>query len=616
MTWDIQQKMRAVIIGGGKGCRAIIELAGGTFLKELKLEILCVVDPDPDAPGMVFAREHGIPTSKDMKEALSTIPDIKLIMELTGSDEVLEDIYKMIPRGIKVFDHTFSRIFWELGQAQRESIRQIKEITELEQKIEKERSSLQLLFDKIPELVVVLDQEHKIIKINESLAAFIGLKLSDVVGKTIREVFAGTELHETSDQTVGILSQIRKTGESGSFIWQSPSRNEVMWEVTLTPIKTPAGEIEEILGTWHRITEQVILQRKIESAELRFKSFIDSASDWISVKDLNGRYIIVNKIIADSLHMKPEDFVGKLPEEVVPDELARIIREHDKMVITDDHHRTFEEIVPIDGRDHHFQTARFPLRDYSGSIQGTCTIMRDITSEVVLKEQLIQAGKLAAMGKLAAGVAHEINNPLTGILAYAEDMAEGFSNDDSRKKDLQVIIRETLRCRDIVRNLLDFARQEKPKLEKLIPNSVIEQSLSLIGKLPQFRNITIEIALDEDIPFIQGDPRQLQQVILNFLMNSSEAMNGRGVIKISTGYQRRTDRCYITVEDEGPGIPEDKIDKIFEPFFSTKETSGLGLAVSWGIIDRHRGIIEVERSSKGGALFRIVLPAYEYQEER
>ncbi|UCC79442.1 MAG: PAS domain-containing protein [Candidatus Zixiibacteriota bacterium] len=616
MTWDIQQKMRAVIIGGGKGCRAIIELAGGTFLKELKLEILCVVDPDPNAPGMVFAREHGIPTSKDMKEALSTIPDIKLIMELTGSDEVLEDIYKMIPRGIKVFDHTFSRIFWELGNAQRESIRQIKEITELEQKIEKERSSLQLLFDKIPELVIVLDREHKIIKINESFASFIGLKLSDVVDKTIREVFAGTELHETSDQTVGILNQIGKTGEPGSFIWQSPSRNEVIWEVTLTPIKTPDGEIEEILGTWHRITEQVILQRKIESAELRFKSFIDSASDWISVKDLNGRYIIVNKIIADSLHMKPEEFVGRLPEEIVPEELAGIIHEHDKIVISDDHHRTFEEIVPIDGRDHHFQTARFPLRDYKGSIQGTCTIMRDITSEVVLKEQLIQAGKLAAMGKLAAGVAHEINNPLTGILAYAEDMAEDFPGNDPRQKDLQVIIRETLRCRDIVRNLLDFARQEKPKLEKLIPNSVIEQSLSLIGKLPQFRNITIEIALDEDIPFIQGDPRQLQQVILNFLMNSSEAMNGRGVIGISTGYEPSTDKCYITVEDEGPGISEDKIDKIFEPFFSTKETSGLGLAVSWGIIDRHRGSIEVERSSKGGALFRIVLPAYEYLEER
>jgi two-component system NtrC family sensor kinase len=235
---------------------------------------------------------------------------------------------------------------------------------------------------------------------------------------------------------------------------------------------------------------------------------------------------------------------------------------------------------------------------------------------VVLKEQLIQAGKLAAMGKLAAGVAHEINNPLTGILAYAEDMAEDFPDNDPRQKDLQVIIRETLRCRDIVRNLLDFARQEKPKLEKLIPNSVIEQSLSLIGKLPQFRNIAIEIALDEDIPFIQGDPRQLQQVILNFLMNSSEAMNGRGIIKMSTGYQRSTDTCYITVEDEGPGISEDKIDKIFEPFFSTKETSGLGLAVSWGIIDRHLGTIEVERSSKGGALFRIVLPAYDYPEER
>ncbi|MCP4580023.1 MAG: PAS domain-containing protein, partial [candidate division Zixibacteria bacterium] len=271
--------MKAVIIGGGRGCKAIIELAEGKFLKELTLEISCVVDPDPKAPGMVYARRNGIRTSSDMKAALS-VSDIKLIMELTGSDEVLEDIYKMIPRGIKVFDHVFSRIFWELATAQRDQNRQLQEITELERKIEKERGFLQVLFDKIPELVAVLDQNRRIVKINDSFGQYTGLTAKEAIGKTCREAFAETEMSETCQQTAYLLDEAIETGETSSLIWKTPPPEETFWEVTQTPIKNAAGETEGILGTWHRITEQVILQRKIESAELQFKNFIDSAHDW------------------------------------------------------------------------------------------------------------------------------------------------------------------------------------------------------------------------------------------------------------------------------------------------------------------------------------------------
>ncbi len=341
-----------------------------------------------------------------------------------------------------------------------------------------------------------------------------------------------------------------------------------------------------------------------------FKSFIDSAHDWISVKDLEGRYMIVNKIIAQSFHLEPEDFVGKKPEDVLPNELAKMIRGHDLEVISSDCYRTYEEVIPIDERNHYFQTIRFPLKDYKGSTIGVCTIMRDVTSEKELKDQLVQATKLAAVGKLAAGVAHEINNPLTGILAYAEDIMDDLAETDKHQEDLKVIIRETLRCRDIVRNLLDFARQETPVLQKLDPNKVVDQSLSLVEKLPQFRNITIQKNMTASMPQIQGDPRQLQQVILNLMLNAAEAMKGKGTIILATAYNRRLARCIISVEDNGPGIPENLIDKIFEPFFSTKGTNGLGLAVSWGIIERHRGIIEVNMTENGGAIFRIVLPVF------
>jgi two-component system NtrC family sensor kinase len=194
-------------------------------------------------------------------------------------------------------------------------------------------------------------------------------------------------------------------------------------------------------------------------------------------------------------------------------------------------------------------------------------------------------------------------------------MADEMSNDDPHKEDLKVIIRETLRCRDIVRNLLDFSRQESPKLEKIDPNQIVDQSLLLIVKLPQFRNIEIKEKLKAKIPTIQGDPSQLQQVLLNFMLNSAEAMQGKGSITITTKYDRKHDKCIIAVEDTGPGIPENLRDKIFEPFFSTKGTNGLGLAVGWGIIERHHGTIEVDKTKSGGALFRIILPVYDENDD-
>ena len=131
----------------------------------------------------------------------------------------------------------------------------------------------------------------------------------------------------------------------------------------------------------------------------------------------------------------------------------------------------------------------------------------------------------------------------------------------------------------------------------------------MVQKLPQFRNITIQINLAKNLPDIECDRRQLQQVILNLMLNASDAMEGVGTIIIHSLFERRYGRCVIAVEDNGPGIPNNIINKIFDPFFSTKGTNGLGLAVSQGIVQRHRGVIEVEKADNGGAVFRICLPA-------
>ncbi len=600
--------MKTVIIGGGRGCKALIGLAQGSFLTELPLDIRCVVDPQADAPGMIYARDLGIMTSASVVDAFA-LPGIELIIELTGSDEVLEEIYKVHPPGVKLIDHTFAHVFWDLVNARNARERRLREMTELEQKIEKERHFLQSVLDNIPELLVVLDTNGRVIKINESFSNFTRVSSDFALGKTCPELLKKTAFAENVREMPAMLDSVRETGRGISMIWQTSPPVETHWEVSCTPIIGPDGALDAILSTWHRITEQVTLRRKIESREQRLRSFIDSATDWISMKDLDGRYIMVNPVCAAGFGRKPKDFINKKVEDILPPDLARMTRQHDEEVIRTRQHHTYNEIVPIDGKDHHFQAVRFPLSNYQGESIGVCTIMRDVTKEHELNNQLAQATKLAAVGQLAAGVAHEINNPLTGILAYAEDLRDELPEDNPLRDDVKVIIRETLRCRDIVRNLLDFARQETPKLRNVNPSKIVDQSLALVEKLPQFRNINIWKKQEKNIPPVRCDTRQMQQVVLNLMLNAAEAMKEKGMIIVSTAYDKRHDKCLIVVQDSGPGIPENMIDKIFEPFFSTKGTNGLGLAVSWGIVERHGGVIEIDIPEGGGAVFQIVLPA-------
>ncbi len=599
--------MKTLIIGGGRGCLSLLDLTEGSFLKGLTFNVFAVADTNEYAPGMLYARDLSLETYTDYNIPMEN-PDLELIIELTGEQDVLDDIHKKIRPGIKLIDHTVAHLFWEILHVREEQAWQLKELKRLEEKVEQERQFLKSIFNSNNDLAIVLDKDLTVLKANSKFLEFVRMDEKDVIGKKCYDVINHTMLDCNKEEQTLILEEILKTGKSMTIVRRTPPPNESHWEVTRTPIKDQNGEIFAILGSWHKITEKVKLKREIESQEQRFLSFINSAEDWISIKDPEGRYIIVNPVTARAFDRKAKDFIGRKPEELFPEELAKTVKAHDENVIRKKQAMKYQEIIPIHGQDHHFNTIRFPLTDYSGELIGVCTIARDTTKEIRLQEQLVQSEKLAALGKLAAGVAHEINNPLTGILAYAEDLYEEYPDQEFLSDDLKVIIRETLRCRDIVRNLLDFARQDKPNFETMNPNEVIQNCLNLIKRLPQFKDITIEKYISDNLPEIELDPHQLQQVLLNMMINSADAMKFRGRIIISSILDSKKNNCEISIEDSGPGIPENLIDKIFEPFFSTKSTNGLGLAVSWGIIERHRGTIEIDTAETGGAIFRIMLP--------
>ena len=221
--------------------------------------------------------------------------------------------------------------------------------------------------------------------------------------------------------------------------------------------------------------------------------------------------------------------------------------------------------------------------------------------------QLIRTEKLAALGQLAAGVAHEINNPLGTITIYAHILKRSLEPDDPRGEDIDLIISEAARTKEIVQGLLSFARETKLKPGETNINELVEETLGLIVNQVLFQNIKIKKNLQADMPTLFADATQLKQVFLNIVLNAAQAMAGKGSLTITTSHDAGL--IIIRIKDTGPGIPPENIGKLFNPFFTTKEKgTGLGLAISYGIVERHSGKIDVETELGKGSTFIITLP--------
>jgi len=227
-------------------------------------------------------------------------------------------------------------------------------------------------------------------------------------------------------------------------------------------------------------------------------------------------------------------------------------------------------------------------------------------------QQLARTEKLTALGEMAAGVAHEINNPLGGILLYSNLVLEDIPEDSPARENIQKIIYQTNRCKGIVQNLLDFARAPTGDLLPLKINNVIKTSLDLVKDQAMFHGIAIKTSLAENLPEIMGDRARLEEVFINLFINAADAMKGKGLLTITTGLSSNNS-VKILVSDTGEGIDKEHLQHIFEPFFTTKEPgtgTGLGLSIVYGIIRKHNGFIDAESESGKGTTFIIFLPAY------
>ena len=264
------------------------------------------------------------------------------------------------------------------------------------------------------------------------------------------------------------------------------------------------------------------------------------------------------------------------------------------------------------GKPRTYRLSKIPMRDPSGVVTHVITIGEDITDWVEAREAIAQNEKLAAIGRLAAGIMHEINNPLATIAACAESMAMSDAPREGEPKFVQIIESEVARCKRIVDGLLDFSRPRPRERQLLDVNGIVERALFLMNHHARFKQLAVESSLAPGLPRVHASGEQLIQVLIALLTNAADAMPQYGRVRIRTC--ATGDSVTIEVEDEGTGMSRAHMARIFEPFYSTKEQgrgTGLGLAICHGIVSDHGGRIDVASEEGVGSVFRVILPGAE-----
>jgi two-component system NtrC family sensor kinase len=251
------------------------------------------------------------------------------------------------------------------------------------------------------------------------------------------------------------------------------------------------------------------------------------------------------------------------------------------------------------------------LVDADAKISGVIISVRDITVERKLEQQIVQSERLAAMGAMIGGVAHELNNPLTSIMGVSELLQDTETNETSRKQ-LAMLQQQARRAAEIVQNLTYFSRPPAPGKSAINLAEVVERTLNLHAYSLRKNNITVDFLKEAGVPYALGDPHQLMQVFLNLIVNAEQAIRearDKGTLRIRLG--KGTNSVWVSFHDDGPGIPKENLSSIFDPFYTTKRPgrgTGLGLSICKSVMKEHNGTVEAANSPNGGAVFTVTLP--------
>ena len=381
-------------------------------------------------------------------------------------------------------------------------------------------------------------------------------------------------------------------------------------------IKNAYGTILRVSGIASDITSQKTAELEMKASEERFRVLVESSSDAFFLVSADGKFEDVNACACESLGYSREELIGRsmfdVEKKFDPKGLEGLldrIRMGERVTTIGEHRRKDGTTFPIE--------ASVAIAVRAGK-PCLLALIRDITARKLLEQKAQQAEKLAAVGQLAAGVAHEINNPLGVILGFAQGMACQAKAGDPLELPIKSIEREALRCKNLVQSLLTFARTSQTERAGMDLNATIEQAMSLVRAQVKMGQVELKVALSSGLPQILGNKNQLQQVVMNLAKNALDAMPNGGALTIKTELIKSAPQSWVCLEvsDTGTGIPAPLQARLFEPFFTTKpvgQGTGLGLSLVAEIVKKHSGEIDVE-SAPGRTVFRAKFPAWRGRE--
>jgi len=496
--------------------------------------------------------------------------------------------------------------------------------------------------DGAPDPIIIADDRGRIVFANLQAETTFGYRREELYGASVELLLPDRFRHAHAGHRADFLSDpaARPMGAGFDLSARRKDGSEFPVDISLSPVATEDGVlvmsvIRDITGRKRREDEirrlnleleQRVAERTAELATERrlFRDYLDVAGVMIVALRPDGTVALINKRGCDVLGYQEDEVLGKnwfetmLPKQIKDDVKAAFEQLLSGFTEFVEYYRN--SIITKHGDERIIAWHNAVVKDQQGRVYATISSGEDITERLQMEEQIRQADKLAVVGQLTAGLAHEIGTPLNVISGRAEYMLRKLGPDDALRANLESILGQIERITKLVNQLLNFTRTRPLELRSVPLAPLIREVLSLVEHLCRDGRISVEVDFSGNLPVIVADPDQLQQVLLNLVVNAIQAMPGGGRLTIRAGRtvprRDREDRIgdhYLKIEvaDTGVGIPEEHLSRVFDPFFTTKDVgkgTGLGLAVSNSIAHKHGGFMQVKSRPGEGATFSTFLP--------
>ncbi|MEJ2110751.1 MAG: PAS domain-containing protein [Acidobacteriota bacterium] len=737
--------LNAAIVGGGKGCVSIMQMVEEGTLQDFPMRILGVADVNPDAPGIRHARELEIPMVTLEYRDLYKIPELDLIIELTGIRKLTDEIEKTRPPHVHIIDHVVAQLFWKLHQAQKSVIQHR---TEMERRVEMERERVTQILNSIPDEILVLDTEMVVQDTNSSFLTNNNITLDEVKGQHCYDI----PQHARGECQIAVgdcrFRNVIEEGRSDSFVRKHYGEDGQARYASIVgaPWRDNEGKVVGMIEITRDITQRIRLEEDLQVMEVQLQRLMEMAPQATSVKDRNGRYNEVNPAACKLFGKEAGAIMGRTDLELFSREAAEKLKIGDQDALKKKDPISYQIDLELNGRNVFLSMVKFPITDREGKPNAICCITEDVTarreaeiqlnttreylqniidnspvliitsnlegnivsfsrgaeeslgydaSEVIgqsgakffmdpalredllnqvrktgkpirdyslelkkkdgnplpvsitlsqlldssgkmigivgiskdisqrkaLMGQIIQSERQAAVGRLASGVAHEINNPLAiiseiaGFLNEMLDDHPGTANAEFMEElrdGLPKILKHVKRGKEITHRLLTFARKTEDRVQLADVNASLDEILPFLEKQARLANVTINRDYQDSLSKVPIEELQLQEIFINLITNAIQALGGKESGNIWLKTREESGRVTISVRDDGEGIDDSVRDRLFDPFTTTKPTgvgTGLGLSICYGIVKRHDGEIRVVSKPGEGATFIVDLPA-------